>query len=142
MSNCIFCEFGSNKLLIPDQFIAEDGKSFVMLSYTPSTKGSLLIVPKKHFSALSVVPKDLVGLLFNQAIRYGEILKQKLGARAYIIKVNNDLYKLETDRGHIGHIHIHVIPRYKANEKDNPKRASGEALRSVKAELVSDTIQK
>lgn len=137
MKKCIFCEFGRKPSLIPNQFLAESRNSFAMLSYEPPTKGHLLIVPKKHFDSLKDIPKNLVGVLFNEAIGYGEILKNKLGAKAYVIKVNNELFKLEANKGHIGHVHIHVIPRYKKGEKmENPKRVTDKTLRLVNLRLT------
>jgi len=143
MSNCIFCSFSKDKKLIPDQFLSEDRDSFVMLSLNPQTEGHLLVIPKRHFSKLSEM-EDLAGLLFNKAITQGEILKKNLKAKAFVIKVNNELYKLESGKGHVGHIHIHVIPRYKAGEvlADIPEKAPVTVLKSVQGRLLgSDRIK-
>src|SRR3989344_612829 len=137
MNNCIFCKFSKDKKLIPDQFLSEDKDSFVMLSLNPQTEGHLLVIPKRHFSKLSEV-EDLAGLLFNKAIAQGELLKKNLKATAFVIKVNNELYKLESGKGHVGHIHIHVIPRYKSDEylPDLPEKASIKSLKLIQNKMI------
>lgn len=134
MSNCVFCNLG----LLNKVQVLEANKDYVlMLSSNPQTKGHMLVVPGIHASALKELEKDMVGLLFAKAIEYGEVLMKKLEAKAYIIKVNNKLYELEKGEGHISHIHIHIIPRYRADEilSTRPKNASIASLKEIRENL-------
>lgn len=140
---CVFCKFSYNLNLIPHQLLANLKRSFIILSLNPQTKGHSLIIPKTHFNRLIDMPKELQGHLFSQAVKLGESLQVLLGAKAYVIKVNNELYKLESsNKAHVGHIHLHVIPRYKASEKiaENPPIVSTKSLSATQKILKRPLI--
>ena len=139
LNKCIFCKFANDLSLIPNQFITDTKDDFVMLSANPQTNGHTLVIPKKHFSRLIDIPTKLQNKLFIQSIKVGEDLKKLLGAKAYIIKINNELYKLESsDKQHIGHIHFHIIPRYKPGEKisNKPKKGSTKNFKNTQSKFL------
>lgn len=137
---CIFCKIGRGEVASERKFL--QGEDFlVLLSANPQTSGHSLVIPKKHYNNLADLPGEMVKLLFCEAIKVGEILKDKLGAKAYVLKVNNGLFKLEgKESGHLEHLHIHVIPRYKAKEgmKDRPKEAKAGDLLVIKKRMVNN----
>ena len=130
--NCIFCQFAGPK---KEKYrrLFESSDLYILLSLNPQTPGHSLIIPKKHFNILSLVSPKEISKLFNQAVTLGEQLMAKLGAKAYTLKVNNNLYQIENS-GHLEHIHIHVIPRYKKQEKisEFPKKATVNKLKLIK----------
>ncbi len=138
-SDCIFCQLTSDEILVPEQRLREESDYYLILSLHPQTKGHTLLIPKKHFSSLTEIPKELQAILFQEAIKEAEYIQNSLGAKAYILRVNNMLYKLESrDKGHVGHIHIHIIPRYKSGEKllEKNEPASKESLMEIRRKLV------
>ncbi len=137
-NNCIFCDIKQKGIIKEEQILEEGGAFSILLSLHPATRGHSLIIPKEHYSSLAEIPEDLQGLLFSAAIRQGEKLKDRLGAKAYIVRANDELYKLETSKGHIGHIHIHVIPRYSAGDNiiDVPEIAELNKLKKAREEIL------
>lgn len=132
---CVFC---SLKSINKEQILEVNEDYLILLSLHPQTRGHLLVVPSVHFNNLRDISKNLLALLFNKAIEYGGILEKTLGARAYMIKVNNKLYELEKSSGHVGHIHIHVIPRYNTEDKivEIPEKAVLNDLQNVKEKIL------
>lgn len=131
--DCIFCQIAENSHNTGQKKLFEDKDFYIILSTNPQTPGHSLIIPKSHYADLIKMPIAISNLLFKETIMMGELLKKKLRAKAYTIKVNNQLYQLEEDKGHVGHIHIHVIPRYKKTEvkEFSPKRASEDELSAI-----------
>lgn len=131
---CVFCQIGQEK---NERKIKDRAKFYILLSANPQTLGHALVIPKNHYQGLTELSENLVRLLFDAAIQTGESYKKKLGAKAYTLKVNDNLYRLDSGGGHIGHIHIHVIPRYKKGEvkEAQPKKATSNELAAVKNEL-------
>lgn len=140
-SSCAFCRIGQTHSLEKERKLSNGKEYFIILAANPQTKGHSLVIPKNHYSSLSRISKKLSGKLFHEAIRAGELLVNRLSARAYIIKVNNNLYQLEgKDKGHINHIHFHVIPRYKKGEKlaEDPVGVALVELLRIKQMLTRD----
>lgn len=140
-TSCIFCQISKNTDLVSERLLFNEKDYFVMLSLHPQISGHALLVPKTHFRALEEIPNQMQGFLFQQTIQMAKMIKNLLGAKAYLIKVNNELYQLEKDNKlHIGHIHFHIIPRYKAGEKlsEQPKKATKKELLVVKEQIMKD----
>lgn len=140
-NSCAFCRIGQTHSLEKERKLSNGKEYFIMLAANPQTQGHSLVIPKRHFDCLEDIPYRLLGLLFKQAIKVGKLLEKKLAAKAFIIKVNNKLYQLEcNDKGHINHIHFHVIPRYKKGEKlaEDPVKVAPVELMRVKKMLTRD----
>lgn len=138
-NSCVFCRIRQTHSLAEERKLSDGKEYFIMLAANPQTQGHSLVIPKRHFDCLEDIPYRLLGLLFKQAIKVGNLLEEKLAAKAFIIKVNNNLYKLEgKNKGHIGHIHIHVIPRYFQEEvlEEKPQRLAQNKLTEVKNKII------
>lgn len=131
-NNCVFCQ--SRKT---DSFrvFYEDDLFYGMLVLHPVTYGHAIIVPKKHYSNLASMGK-LLPKMMQVAQVIAERNIKKLKAKAYTLKVNNNVYLLEKgDTMHVGHIHVHIIPRYSPNDSDRPKETSIAALTTLSSLL-------
>lgn len=138
-SNCIFCRIAKDKTLVPEQRLLDQRNYYLLLSLHPQTKGHTLLIPKKHFSSLSEIPKPMQGFLFQEAVKAAELMQKALGVKAYLLRVNNNIYMLEDQSsGHVGHVHIHIIPRYKSSVRlsERPKQASQKTLLRMRDKLV------
>lgn len=125
---CKFCSIPSDPA---EQYrvIFRDEHFYVLLDLFPQTEGHTLVVFNSHFDSLSEIPEVLQKDVFLATTKLAEAIKTILGAKAYVIKVNNELYKLESsDELHVGHTHFHVIPRY--SEKDSLLGKPNEATES------------
>ena len=110
MKRCVFCQIAKTPKSESHRIIYSDDKYIGMRVLNPESEGHFILFPKKHFSEI----KDVInkGKYFELVIRLAEKFTKKLGAKAYFIKMNNNVYKLENDPMHVGHVHIHVVPRY------------------------------
>lgn len=134
--SCIFCRIIKEE--ITDQGVLFNGLDLLIkLSIHPQTRGHSLIIPRDHYQRLIEIPESLRSRLFSSAVLTGEAMKQQLGAKAYVIRVNDSLFNLEYNQGHIGHIHLHVIPRYKSREKlpSKPAKKADGYLSRLKSEF-------
>ncbi len=136
--NCVFCMAQSN----PGEeyrIIKRQTELFVVLTQMPQNLGHLMVIPTAHYSTLTEIPKKILAMLLQAAIAYGEKLQKRLQAKAYVLRVNNNLYLLEDhpNNNHVGHIHFHVIPRYKAEDSLETTRPSEKELTQIKKQLSS-----
>lgn len=110
MNNCIFCNIAGNPVSEDYRIFYSDTDYYAMLTLTPETPGHFLVIPNKHYSEVSKM-KNYEDY-FKKAITLAETKIKKINAEAYTIKFNNNVYLLEKGVGHVGHLHIHVIPKY------------------------------
>ena len=140
-SGCVFCKLYQEPSSESSRVIQKTDDYFVVLSLHPQTKGHLLVIPVKHSEDLSEFSVLEMGSLFSAAVSMGEILINKLGAKAFTIKVNNQLFKLKgVGKGHVAHIHIHVLPRYTTGDKESkvPQKAPLSDLESIRTVLTRE----
>lgn len=140
-NKCIFCQISENTDLVSERLLFNEKDYFVVLSLHPQIKGHALLVPKTHFRALEEIPNQMQGFLFQKTVMMAQALKKALKAKAYSVKINNELYLLEKDNKlHVGHIHFHIIPRYKKGEKlpEQPQKATKNELLAVKEQIMKD----
>lgn len=137
-SKCIFCEIINNRLLQIEQKVFADKDFMVLLSHRPLTKGHTLIIPRDHYSQLQQMPDEIQSSIFKNAIRLGDLIKDIFDAKAYVLRVNDNLYKVEKGSEHVGHIHMHVIPRFKAKEitRDVPDQLPASKLASMRDKII------
>lgn len=115
MKNCIFCQIGLNPALESHRVIYRDDKYLAMLVLHPETKGHFIVFPKTHSSELLEMTDR--GEFFELVVELAEKFMKKAKAKAYVLKLNNKLYKLEDNPMHVGHIHMHVVLRYMADDR-------------------------
>lgn len=114
MAKCPFCSSDSE---LDKVRIKTDGDWWIWLDQKPIAKGHVLVVPVKHFSLLNGMSQDQRNKLFQLGVQIGERMRGALGAKAYILKLNNGLFQIDSDPNHVGHIHLHIVPRYKKDEE-------------------------
>lgn len=114
-NNCQFCKiiFGEDNQDF--RIIFQNKKFIALLVSRPITKGHFVVFPKDHYSSISKANRA-ANTLFKCTLGLAKKVSNKLGTAAYTLKLNNNVYKLETNELNVGHIHIHVIPRYQAGE--------------------------
>jgi histidine triad (HIT) family protein len=128
---CIFCSIvdGSN----PSAKIYEDDKIICVLDIFPASKGHLLIIPKKHFAFSTQMDTELSSHVFNFANQVAALIFEAMGAEGTNILVSNGVVAGQK----VGHVVVHVIPRY----KDDNVNISWESNQISEDEL-KDSIEK
>lgn len=131
---CIFCEFisGSRKRHIsghPFEAINETKNTVCFMSkdIPVAEDGHLLIIPKKHYIYLEVLPKHILHELIDHVSFVTKILrKTNKGCNIFL----NDG---KSAGQHILHVHFHVIPR---NKGDNIKIDVWKSKKIAKSEFM------
>ncbi len=114
-NDCQFCQIISGKDNQAFRIIFQNEKFVAMLVSRPITKGHFIVFPRNHYSSISK-NSLAANALFKYTMKLAKKVSDKLGTDAFTLKLNNNVYKLEKDRLNVGHIHIHIIPRYKAGK--------------------------
>lgn len=114
MSKCPFCHLNdSNK----DRIIGEGQNYYLLLPKQSQTDGHCLVIPKKHSDSLISLTSQERNHLFNTTVKTANTIKNELQAKAYILRINDQVYTLnENSEHHVGHIHFHIIPLKEAGE--------------------------
>lgn len=104
--NCVFCKIAKKE--IPANSVYEDEEFVAFLDIHPRNKGHVLVIPKKHYRWTYDVPN------FGE---YAEIAKKV--AIAAKSALGAEWVMFLTFGWQVPHAHIHVIPRFKGDAKDD-----------------------
>lgn len=110
MSNCLFCNLASRKI------IAEDELTATLFDEFPISLGHTLIVPKQHVTSLFLLEETVQCALLrtlNQAKIY---LTNSFNPDGFNIGINDGTAAGQS----VMHLHIHLIPRYRG-DCSNPR---------------------
>lgn len=118
--DCIFCKIAEG--IIPSHKVYEDDEIIAFLDISQVTQGHTLVIAKEHTSNFLTTPKELMHKVMDVAQRIGQAQMSILGAKGVNILTN-----VNKEAGQsVYHFHVHVIPRYVADEgfriemKENP----------------------
>jgi histidine triad (HIT) family protein len=110
MTDCIFCKIVAGD--IPSYKVYEDDHALAFLDLTQTTKGHTLVVPKTHVRNVLEMDASQAGDLFSRVPEIARHLVDKLGAKGMNILQNNE----EIAGQSVFHAHVHLIPRYAADD--------------------------
>jgi len=108
MSNCPFCA------LPPERIIASNELALVIRDGYPVSKGHTLIIPKRHVGSWFDTCADERTALFALLDQAKLILDHEFKPDSFNIGINDGSAAGQT----VPHLHIHLIPRYKGDQKD------------------------
>lgn len=93
---------------IPSYKIYEDEYCLVILDINPIRKGHCLVISKKSVDTITKLDNKELCAIINAVAKIDSRLREKLGADAINIIVNDG-----KDAGQeVPHVHFHVVPRY------------------------------
>lgn len=124
--DCIFCKIVKGE--IPAKIIDETEKSLAFMDAFPLTKGHSLVIPKNHYEKMQEIPPEENAELF-ETVRKVLSKVDKL-TNATLVALHNG----KESGQEIPHVHIHLIPRSKADTasavhgmfKNRPKLSDAE----------------
>lgn len=129
--NCIFCKIANGE--IPSATLYEDEDFRVILDLGPASKGHALILPKEHAANLYELPDELAAKAMVVAKKVGSVLAKGLNCDGLNVVQNNGEAAGQT----VFHFHIHLIPRFKGDEKQVKLTwESGKLTDEVKEEVL------
>lgn len=98
---------------IPSVKLHQDELCFVILDINPVNKGHLLVITNECYPTLADCPEATLAHLMSVVKRADLRLRQVLACDATNIVINNG----KESGQEVSHLHIHVIPRYKDDQK-------------------------
>jgi histidine triad (HIT) family protein len=134
MTECPLCRFARGE--DSASVLYEDEHVLCFLNQNPLTTGHSLVIPKKHYAALTDLPPD-------ELARCTSVFQKMVRQIARALKV--DGFNLIQNNGEaagqsIGHVHFHLVPRF---EEDGYITSwSGEPASSDRLEEVRKEISK
>ena len=105
----IFCKIIKGE--IPSKKIYEDEEVLVIMDVNPRSNGHLLVLPKKHYQDIFDIDNNTINHIFKISKEMCTLLKEKLNCDGVTIEQNNGIAQ------EVKHFHIHIIPKYKQNNK-------------------------
>ena len=106
--SCPFCS------LPPERIIDSNELALVIRDGFPVSKGHTLIIPKRHVGSWFDTSADERIALFALLDQVKMILDHELKPDSFNIGINDGAAAGQT----VPHLHIHLIPRYKGDQKD------------------------
>ena len=110
-TDCIFCKIAKGE--IPCEKIWEDSEFIAFADIKPVEEGHTLIIPKKHFATLIDLDKDISSKYIGAIQDVGKVLMDKHKADGFNVMLNNG----EGAGQVVHHIHFHILPRKKGDNK-------------------------
>jgi diadenosine tetraphosphate (Ap4A) HIT family hydrolase len=116
--DCPFC-FPDFKFIHPVMNVIPDDISeqfLVLYDQFPVSKGHSLIITRKHFRDITVLPDRYFTSLKSVISMVQTKLTEEFSPDGFNIGINQGRYAGQT----ISHFHMHIIPRYKG-DVENPR---------------------
>ncbi len=129
---CPFCMIAQGKVTAAT--IYEDQHFVAALDIKPATKGHVILFPKQHYPVVAAMPEGEVATLFLLANQVSKQLYEQLKCLGTNIMVANG----EAAGQMVGHVLVHVIPRYQGDKVVfhwEGKNADENELKEVQSQL-------
>lgn len=107
---CVFCKIISQE--IPSYKLYEDDLLYAFLDISQASKGHSLLIPKKHMNNFFECDDETLTHLILVAKKLGSHIMKKTGALGFHLLSNVN----EVASQSVFHFHMHLIPRYDAND--------------------------
>ena len=104
---CIFCKISRGE--ISSKRIYENENFFAIRDVNPKTKGHSLIISKKHFENILVMPQTLGTELIDAIKKTSLIVMKENNCDGFNVVQNN----AESAGQVVKHFHVHILPRKK-----------------------------
>ena len=102
--DCIFCKIVSGE--VPANKVYEDEYTVAFLNIEPNVQGHTLVIPKDHFENIYTTPDEALCRLMIAVRKITIAIKNGMDTDGITNVMNSEC------AGHIGHTHVHIIPRY------------------------------
>lgn len=103
-ASCAFCDIISGQSAAYK--IYENEHIYCFLDHDPINEGHVLLVPKQHITTLDACHEDLQTAIMKGIITISRILHRAYAPDGISMMQNGGAFD------EIGHIHVHIFPRY------------------------------
>jgi len=104
--DCIFCKIIAGE--IPVVKVLDEELVIAFMDINPSSKGHMLVVPKRHAENIFEIPESDLVALIKAVKRCAKAVKEALNAEGITILQLNGKASDQI----VPHLHVHVIPRW------------------------------
>jgi len=134
---CLFCSKQRSRNDAKNFVLARSHHAFSLLNIYPYHNGHVMIAPKRHVNDLDHLTAEELLDLTQHLILIKKRLKQVLHPSGFNVGIN--LGKA-AGAGIIGHVHIHVVPRWEGDYNFMPvfsdTKIISDSLKSLYAQLA------
>ena len=113
---------------MPIAEVYQDDNFLVLMDKYPINVGHTLVIPKRHYDNLLLMPPAEVGRLYSLVTVISESVVASVNADGFNVGQNNGIAANQI----VPHVHVHIIPRFKPDSPDgkwpNRRVASFEEL--------------
>lgn len=110
MENCIFCQIVAGT--IPASKVYEDDQVLAFLDITQVTPGHTLVIPKNHCTNLLDMTAETAQQVFGIVPKLSRALVAATGASGLNLLNNSAEVAGQT----VFHAHVHLLPRFSADD--------------------------
>jgi histidine triad (HIT) family protein len=138
MPDCIFCKIVAGQ--IPCTKVYEDAVCLAFMDIGPISPGHTLIIPKKHYEAVSEMSPEEVAALFRPVSFLAAAVKAAVKADGLNVLQNNGASAGQA----VPHLHIHLIPRWPGDGLGFrwPAKKADFAVLAQQAEAIKANLQR
>lgn len=111
-TGCIFCRAGKEKKDSRHLVIMRGDKCFLMLNLFPYTNAHVMIAPYRHTGDVTKLKSDEFAEMMNMSQRAVGAMKKLFKCEGFNIGINQGA---AAGAGFAGHVHIHVVGRWKGD---------------------------
>lgn len=133
---CFLCRIRRSKRDRTNYVVGRSTHSFAVLNLYPYNNGHVMATPNRHVKKLSQLSDDEQLDLFHLISRMMEQIEMKMKPHGINLGIN---FGRTAGAGLIGHLHIHIVPRWQGDTNFMPVTANtkvlSEALKSVQEKL-------
>ncbi len=139
---CVFCDILKDKKDAKNYVFIRSKLAFAVLNIYPYSNGHCLILPNRHVGDISKITPEEFQEMMSLLIQTKNLMEKTIGPHGYNVGFN--LGRL-AGAGIPKHLHMHVVPRWKADHNFMPIVAGTKVLsQSLKAiyRLLTDANKK
>lgn len=109
-SDCIFCRIVAGQ--IPSCKVHEDDHSLAFMDIGPLAEGHVLLISKDHYETIDEMPAEAASRVLRNLPALVRAVRRATGCEGINVLQNNGRIAGQL----VGHMHVHIIPRYAADE--------------------------
>lgn len=104
---CLFCHINKERIILENEL------AYAVMDHYPVSEGHALFIPKRHFHTFFEAEDAEITALYHLLQEGKKLLDEQYHPEGYNVWVN-----VGKEAGQsIMHLHIHLVPRYKGDEK-------------------------
>lgn len=136
---CILCTIAKNKKQDKKNLVIIRGeRTFSVLNLYPYNNGHFMVCPLRHVKTLEGLRKEEISELFDMIKKTKKLTDKTLRPNAYNIGINTGRI---SGAGVLGHIHIHVVPRWQGDTNFMPVIANTKVIPQYLASLHKELLK-